>query len=239
MFIYSAGSVGFFGEGYFFHRFYNFPKLKFITKTLTLLPKRGYPFAVIPFGNSVWNKISLHNSGFFYWLNRYIKNGQKNDAIVSIAGSDREILKMVNCLNFYPEISGIELNFSCPNIKNQHNKLIPESIHPLYLKLNYKQNPFDYDLSKINFISVNSIPTRFGGLSGKIAQKYNWPFIEMMNKAGLKVLASSWTSEDDINKLKDIGCKYFAIGSVILTNPRLVEKIGKDISLGEKFNLVR
>ena len=35
----------------------------------------------------------------------------------------------------------------------------------------------------------------------------------------------SWTSYEDILRLQDMGCTEFAIGTVIMTNPSLVEAL--------------
>ena len=69
-FFYSAAVMGY-GGGRWWHRKYNFPKLSRVTKSLTILPKIGFPFAVVVVGNSVWNRVSLHNVGFFEWLDKY------------------------------------------------------------------------------------------------------------------------------------------------------------------------
>jgi dihydroorotate dehydrogenase len=228
-FFYSAGAMGY-GEGYWFHRFYDFPdKLSLVTKTLTIKPRRGYKYAVLPFKGSVFNKIALDNVGFYWWYDNiydFVDAYYDRDVIVSIAGLDDELEKMVDVLDYLSKIVGIELNFSCPNVKSFNNKNIPYSKHhKLYLKLSYKQDPYDYDLDKIEGIRLNSIPLRFCGGSGKIAQKKNWEFIEKFNKEGLNVAGCSFTSMEDIKRLEDLGCTEIGIGSAILTNPKLVEKL--------------
>lgn len=71
-FFYSSGAVGFYEEGYFYHSFFIFPHLPFVTKTITDQPKIGYPYAVFPIIRSVYNKVSLHNKG----IDWFIKNKQ-------------------------------------------------------------------------------------------------------------------------------------------------------------------
>ncbi len=222
-FFYSAAVMGY-GEGRLWHKHLDLPFWPRVTKTLTLKPKLGCPFAVIKIGRTVWNKIGLHNYGFHKWLENY-SGINKSKIIVSIAGHDDEIAEMVYKLDSY-EIGGIELNFSCPNVKSFNNKRILDSKHKIYLKLNYKQDPYKYDLDKIEGIRLNSVPTLFGGLSGKYAQKYNWPVIKKWNYEGLNVAGSSMMTIVDCFYLREFhGCKEIGIGSLLLTNPKLVREL--------------
>jgi len=224
-FFYSAAVMGY-GDGRWWHRKYNFPKLSRVTKSLTILPKIGFPFAVVVVGNSVWNRVSLHNIGFFKWLEEYGGHKDFGNIIVSLVGHDYQISFMVEMLEEYPSIGGIELNFSCPNVRGFKSKKIPKSRHDLYLKLRYDMDPFSYDLDRVGGIRINSITFLFGGGSGKVAQEKNWSFIKKFNKEGLNVAGCSLVSVEDITKLRDMGCKEVGLGSVVLTNPKLVERIG-------------
>jgi dihydroorotate dehydrogenase len=121
-YFYSAGVMGY-GNGRFWHKKYNFPMLSSVTKTLTVCPNLGCPFAVIRNGDTVWNRVGLHNVGIWNWFFKYYF-GREN-IIVSIAGTDMEIDTMVNFLeNNRRRIEGIELNFSCPNVKPFKNEEI-------------------------------------------------------------------------------------------------------------------
>ena len=224
-YFYSAGVMGY-GTGRFWHKAYNFPSFTRVTKTLTMVSKSGCPFAIIKVGNTVWNKVSLHNMGIWNW---YYKNyvGEGN-IIVSLAGTDYEVAFMIDRFLNDIHISGVELNFSCPNVKSFKNKRTPLSKVPLYLKLNHLQDPYDYDLDKITGIRLNSVPKFFGGVSGKAAQKYNWPWIEKFNKEGLNVAGCSCNTIDDMKYMEDIGCKEIGLGSIVLTNPHLVETLNNE-----------
>ena len=141
---------------------------------------------------------------------------------------------MVNQLNSYEKrLGGIELNFSCPNVKNEINRKIPESKHDIYLKLNWTQDPRYYDMDKVRRIHVNllGLPFNIGALSGKLAQEKNWAFINEWLRAGYDVAGASWTSLDDIKRLEDMGCTWCGIGSQILTMPFLVQKLKQDMVL--------
>jgi dihydroorotate dehydrogenase len=220
-YFYQSGAMGYGGEGYFWHSFlsYDFPKFPIVTKTITLKPKIGLPFAVIPFGKSVWNRISWHNPGLFMW----IVNHAKRNLIVSLGGTDDEIKEMIEIISFCNlYIKGIELNFSCPH-ENRNNKEIPNTYYKLYLKLRADQNPYDYDLDKIERIHLNTMPKFFGGVSGKITQEKNWKFIENYSK--LPIAGCSFNSMNDIEVLEALGCEYTGIGSTIITNPKLVSQL--------------
>ncbi len=216
-FFYTAGSMGF-GKGYLWHKFFKFPKFPIVTKTITLNPKRGNPFAILHLGNSIWNKIALHNIGIQQWLNNFYDP----NLILSVAGTDEEILRMIELLGEKP-LKGLELNFSCPNVKGFENKSIPDTKYELNLKLNYKQNPYDYDLTKIKRICLNSIPYIGGGMSGRLARKLNWDFI--IKFKDLPVVGASFVSFKDLQRLSELGCREIAIGTVLLINPFLVTKL--------------
>jgi dihydroorotate dehydrogenase len=196
------------------------PKFPITTKTLTYKKKIGYPFAIMRMGNSIWNRVSLHNIGIDNWISLNIKN-----VIVSIAGEPYELDVMVEKLNSL-NILGIELNYSCPNHKKFSYKTITtKSKHPLYLKLRYTDNPYTYNLDIIKGIRLNSIPAFGGGMSGKYAQKYNWQSLRNWLSDGLSVAGCSFVSTTDLKRLEDMGCLEVGIGSSILINPKLIEKL--------------
>ncbi len=223
-FFYQAGAMGYHGEGYAWHHFFNkrFPNYPIITKTITRFKTIGFPFAVLKFGETIWNKVSLHNPGLDNWYLKYKKN-VKEDLILSIHGSDPDIQYICDYLDhFNVKLKGIELNYSCPNVKTQQNKKLPKTKYKLYLKLNCYQDPYCYDLSQIERIHLNSIPKYFGGISGGMARKDNWAFIEKFIKEGLNVAGCSAYHLWQFKCLEYMGCKSIGIGSVMLSNPDIV-----------------
>jgi len=217
-YFYAAASMGF-GKGYIWHKFFKFPKFEIITKTITLRHKIGNPFAIMHLGNSMYNRIGLHNPGVKKWIEEYYDP----NLVLSIAGTDDEIEEIIEILDNRP-LKGIELNFSCPNVKSFENKKIPETSYKLFLKLNYKQDPYDYDLNKIERVDLNSVPQFYGGVSGKLAKKYNWGFIK--RHKDIPVSGCSFFSMDDIKKLEEcFGCKEISIGSAMLINPFLIKNL--------------
>jgi len=236
-YFYQSGAMGFNGEGYWWHRLVggSFPNFPFVTKTLTLSRKIGFPFAIlfIPFLNkSVWNKVSLHNPGFYNWRYKIVCNNDietTNRMIISITGTEEEIQDMCNSLYWtreFLEFKGIELNYSCPNIKDKNFKTLPGTEYPIYLKLKHNDDPLKYDLNNVKRIHLNSVPCKItGALSGKAAQKLNWKAIRRWSKEGLNVAGCSFNSLDDIKRLEDMGCTHIGIGSTMLTNPKLIQSL--------------
>ena len=224
-FFYSAGAMGY-GDGWWWHKFFNFPKLPFVTKTLTLYPKKGYKYLIIPnFRGSVYNHVALANIGLFNFKRLYGSKVYNTVRTISIAGGS-SIAYMISIIdNFFPKKDNIELNFSCPNVKSFENKYIPKTNRKIYLKLNYKQNPYDYNLDRVYGIRLNSIPLKHFGGSGKIAQEKNWKFIYKYNKDGLNVAGCSARNFDDVGRLEGLGCTEIGIGSATLTNPFFVKNI--------------
>ena len=97
-YFYSAGAMGYAGEGYLWHKLYNFPRLPVVSKTITLNPKKGHPYAILPVGKSVYNKVALHNVGYLKWYsNYYLNKADDIEITLSIAGTDDEIASTPSC----------------------------------------------------------------------------------------------------------------------------------------------
>lgn len=229
-FFYQAGAMGYFGEGWFWHKLLpgEFKSFPFVTKSITLNPKIGYPFAILRMGQSTWNKISLNNMGFYMWVNHYIKvyNKISKYPILSLYGDDSEFETMITFLESHKlPLSGIELNYSCPNACSIKSCKLPTTKYKLYIKLRYDQDPYKFDLDIIECIHLNTVPLYRGGIGGKIAQKYNWKYISKFSKEGVPIAGSSWTSYNDLKRLQDMGCTTFGIGSIIITRPQWVKTL--------------
>jgi len=226
-YFYSASVMGY-GDGRIWHKYYDFNSFDRVTKTITIKPNIGIPFAIVKFGNTLWNRVGLHNIGFDKFCSSVLsKSKNTSKMIVSLSGIDYDIYTMVNKLNdLNINIAGIELNFSCPNARDNHNNLtLYRSKYPVYLKLNYLQDPYDYDLDYISGIRLNAVPTFIGALSGAAAKKHNWKFIKKFSREGLNVAGCSFNTMDDIKELEGMGCTEIGIGSTILTNPDLITNL--------------
>jgi len=94
-----------------------------ITKTITLSPRKGNPPPrIVETSSGMLNSIGLQNDG----LENFVKNRLpylqklKVPIIVSIGGDfDEEYVILAKRLDKVKKISAIELNISCPNIKNK------------------------------------------------------------------------------------------------------------------------
>lgn len=145
-------------------------------------------------------------------------------------------------------IVAIEINPSCPNIPGdvlKNTKRIVESCekvkkvtsHPLLLKLSVVHK-IDEILPHIKgiieAISINSVPWRIvfpnkksplecfggGGVSGRTAQPYTFPFVERLTKkTDIPVIGCSVWEFQDIEKLRNLGAKAISFGSIFLRYP--------------------
>lgn len=132
---------GTFGVGEEYSEFIDINKLgAIVTKTITLKPRVGNPPPrIVETAAGMLNSIGLENKG----LEDFIKNKMpfikklKAPVIVSISGDGAkdftELAKRLSGMG----VDGIELNISCPNIKNsnlksQNSKLIAQDVDATY-----------------------------------------------------------------------------------------------------------
>jgi dihydroorotate dehydrogenase (NAD+) catalytic subunit len=116
---------GTFGYGEEFANFMNLEKLgAIVSKTITLKPRKGNPpprTCETPAG--MLNSIGLENPGLNAFIDDKLPVLVKTGApiIVSIAAESgiTEFLELAACLNKLKEVSGIEINISCPNVRNK------------------------------------------------------------------------------------------------------------------------
>ncbi len=154
----ASGVQGFFGEGYWFHKIWhlfglNFDKMTFVSKTATLLSRKGnmpltkhytpsYPFpgcvkAKLLRGVML-NSVGLSNPGLGALLGT--NEWQKRTtpfllSIMSLADTPKKRLKelqiMVDIIGFakdsFSAPFGLQINLSCPNTKHNPHELIDES----------------------------------------------------------------------------------------------------------------
>lgn len=207
------------------------------------------PFKCIRFiDDGVINCIGLSNNGFKWFKEIIIPNIDfKKKLICSITGDKDEISEMIKVLNKYNFVA-IEINTSCPNerfrdIKNSSYVIECAEVarkyskHPIILKLSVSQDIYTIVHCVKNYcdvFSINSVPWGYtdeidnsplkklggGGLSGKIAQKYNWPLVKKINKLStIPVIGPSVWDYDDIDMLFRLGAKAISFGSIFLRYP--------------------
>jgi len=123
---------GTFGNTDEFENYVDFSTLgAFVTKTITLNKRVGNPMPrIFETPSGMLNAIGLENKG----VDDYIDNKLpylskiKTKLITSIAGKDaKELVKMVKKLEGCKEISAIELNLSCPNIRDKGVKVAKQA----------------------------------------------------------------------------------------------------------------
>ena len=113
---------GTFGYGVEFDDFFDVNRLGgFIVKGTTFHPRQGNPYprmAETPSG--MLNAVGLQNGGVDYFVkNIYPKlTGYQTNVLVNVSGSTVEdYIACAERINELEHISGIELNISCPNVK--------------------------------------------------------------------------------------------------------------------------
>jgi dihydroorotate dehydrogenase (NAD+) catalytic subunit len=113
---------GTFGYGVEFDDFFDINQLGgFIVKGTTLRPRQGNPYprmAETPSG--MLNAVGLQNGGVDYFVNKIYPNLTRynTNILVNVSGSTVEdYIECAERINDLDKISGIELNISCPNVK--------------------------------------------------------------------------------------------------------------------------
>ena len=125
---------GTFGYAEEFRDFIDLKKLgAIVTKTITLKPRRGNPMPrTCETPQGLINSIGLENPGIEAFLNDklpFLKK-LKVPVIVSVAseGGFSEFFTLVKQLDRVKEVSAIELNISCPNIRGHKQKALSEKL---------------------------------------------------------------------------------------------------------------
>ena len=173
----------------------------------------------IPHLNGWVNKIGLRNPGIDYAIKTY-KKGQ----IISIAIMDQKEIKPI--VDKIPDDMDIELNVSCPNTdKHMINKGLKVFLNKkrdwCIIKLppiNY-QDDFDryYNEGFRQFHLSNTLPTKYGGLSGPLLKPYTQRNIQYIRKFYPKciiIAGGGIQSMKDIEEYKKAGANYFSISSL-------------------------
>lgn len=113
---------GTFGYGEEFAEYVNLEKLgAFVTKGLSLKPKAGNPTPrIVETPGGMLNAIGLQNVGIDAFIEKKIPfiRSVNTPAIVNFFGNTLdEYVEMAARLNEIKEIAGLEMNISCPNVK--------------------------------------------------------------------------------------------------------------------------
>lgn len=222
-----------------------FPEWPRTTKSLTSTPRRGYPWAVLRRGKTVWNRVSLSNPGLDWWL----ENCYDPSLILSVAPEDDwDLMRIYERLKGR-HLAGLEINLSCPNyhelkisiLSEDHWQDSPKDI-PLTIKVGVEQDVgwMDYHWDRISRVTINSVPWLVGAVSGKAAQARNWKLLRELNerfdrrkRIGLnpktpskpRIVGCSITCAEDVKILEALGIEEIALGTVCFTNPSFVKTL--------------
>ena len=117
-----ATASGCSGYGEELGRFYDLSVLgAVVTKSITLLPREGHPPPrLVETRAGLLNAIGLANVGLEVFLTEKLPAlaACGTPVIVNVAGSTRdEYVAVASALDAAPAVAGIELNVSCPNVK--------------------------------------------------------------------------------------------------------------------------
>ncbi len=113
---------GTFGYGLEFAPFFNLSELgAIVTKSLSLEPKKGaLPNRITEVNGGMINAIGLENIGIKKFIKEYLPELQRYNTIIIVnifASSTDEFLKIIDLINKENKIEAIEINISCPNVK--------------------------------------------------------------------------------------------------------------------------
>lgn len=207
------------------------------------------PFRCIRFiPDGVVNAYGLSNAGFDHYFKQWQSMDLKKVRLaISILGTPDELCYMA-CRIDELDVVAIELNVSCPNTENDILKNIQNVIDSCTAVREVTQIPIILKLSVVHKIraivprvkdmvsafSVNSVPWRIafpekksplarfggGGVSGKAAQKFTWPFAEELQAMSqVPVIAPSVWEFGDIGILRNSGFQAFSFGAICLRYP--------------------
>jgi dihydroorotate dehydrogenase len=216
-----------------FGNYINLQNTKSIKGSFTLHSKNGLLLQILKtlrysFEKQGWiNQIGLRNKGIDWAIKKYKFDKQ---AIVSIAIMNRNEIDILN--KKIPNNMDLELNISCPNVKNN---LIHDD---LYKFLNSERKWCSIKLSPLTDISLidkyykqgfkkfhccNTLPTKYGGLSGISIQQYSFKLIEEIKTkySDVEIIGGGGiTTIDDIDKYNKYGATHYSISSLMF-NPIL------------------
>ncbi|MCK4777803.1 MAG: dihydroorotate dehydrogenase, partial [Actinomycetia bacterium] len=195
---------GTFGSGLEYKNFIDLENIgAIVTKTVTFEPRKGNPPPRIwEVSSGVLNSVGLHNEGIEHFYSHDFTELKKLDltVVVSVGGRDYdEYLKSIERINMEDRVDAVEVNISCPNVKNEGlifgkephgaeeliKTLRKATEKPLWVKL----SPYVSDISDIALavenagadavslintfpalaVDIESLKPRLGGLFGGLS----------------------------------------------------------------------
>ena len=182
----ASGARGFFGEGYWFHKFLRpyYGHSASVAKTVTSAPIKGnmpltdnsQPKELFPDcikvnyrKGLIINAVGLSNYGAEWYLSQGIWQSRLSPFIISFAGQSLDVFVDILAEESFNTAYGLQLNFSCPNVEHDWSDLvahineqleIAESLGvPLIPKINILMDPLavkDIHLNKCFALNVSN-----------------------------------------------------------------------------------
>ena len=183
----------------------------------------------IPSLNGWVNKIGLRNNGIDYAIKTY-----KKGEIISIAILNKKEIELI--LKKIPNDMDIELNVSCPNAeKKMIHKGLKSFMNNERKWCIIKLSPINFEKDLDNYYNdgfrqfhiSNTLPVKYGGLSGPSLIPYNInniKYIKSKYKNTIIIAGGGIRYIEDIYKYKNVGANHFSISSVCF-NPYLLTKL--------------
>ena len=208
-----------------FGNYITLPKTTPIRGSFTLYERPGKWVQIlktlryIPHLNGWVNKIGLRNPGIDYAIKTY-KKGQ----IISIAIMHQKEIKPI--VEKIPEDMDIELNVSCPNTdKHMINTGLKVFLNKKRDWCIIKLPPIDFydDFDRYykegfrQFHLSNTLPTKYGGLSGPSLKPYTTKNIQYIKKfyRGCTIIAGGGIrSMKDVEEYREVGGDHFSVSSL-------------------------
>lgn len=243
----------------------------FVTKTITYLPKLGNsPPRIVETSAGLLNSIGLQNPGIDNFLNYKLPELKKlkTKIIVSIGGKTiKEYIKLSSLLNEV-DIDAIELNISCPNVKNQPISYSAKNTYKLTnlvrkttsLPIIVKLSPRVTDIQKIAISAenagadaialINTFPSmtiniktntfKLGGLSGPSIKPIALRMVfEVANIVNIPVIGiGGIMNYEDVLEFIFAGATAVGIGTANFIEPMTMLKIIKDLKKYLKKNKI-
>lgn len=185
------------------------------------------------------NSIGLKNKG----IKNLSLNNRTQKGIISLAVLEQSqwrdladvMLFYLNEYDFMPR--AIEINLSCPNVKlldmdasilkffDKFNVIV--KLPPKDKALYYIEKALDYNV--VHFHLCNTLPSKFGGISGEPLKKQSLAYIaEANNKWGDKINiigGGGIYNKCDVDLYQNAGAKYYSLSTIIWKNPFEVQKL--------------
>ncbi|MFC1596127.1 dihydroorotate dehydrogenase [Candidatus Margulisiibacteriota bacterium] len=230
-----------------------------VTKAVTLKPRAGNPPPrLVEVENGIINSVGLQNKGLDYFLAselpELIQYGPP--VIVNVAGAtEEEYGQVVKQLDQAKGVAAIELNISCPNVKEGcqafgsdpviARRVVAMVREKTSLPLIVKLTPNVEDITVIakavvaagaDVLSlINTVKAEAkglsGGLSGPVIKETALKMVRQVRAVsdipliGIGGVASS----EDVRQFLDAGAQAVQVGTAALLNPAILEQLARCI----------